>query len=73
VNWNTGGLLVAGGNYLSEIRYTPINVFWYVDGILRATLTPVAGINFAVVPAALYVGGQIVPTGVMLDAVFLNP
>ena len=53
------GLITPGQTYLIEIEYTPTKCTWSLDGVLKDTITPGAGIDFgANIPDTFYAGTQ---------------
>jgi hypothetical protein len=71
-NWATAGAILAGGNYLLEIKYMGNTMYLYVDNVLRITIaSPIA---FTTIPVFCYPAtANIVVAGQHEDAVFLNP
>ena len=67
--WDTTGLS-AGTKYLVEIEYNATVCTLKIDGVLKATATPLGGINYgANIPDTFYAGST--PAGVAQgDAVF---
>jgi hypothetical protein len=71
-NWATAGAILAGGNYLLEVRYDLNNMYLYVDNVLRITVT--SPIAFTTVPVFCYPAtANTVVAGQHEDAVFLAP
>jgi hypothetical protein len=67
-NWATGGaFFVPGVTHIFMIIYGPGNMWLYVDGVLRATIT--AATNFGVVAANAYYGSNNVGA-TQVDAVY---
>lgn len=70
--WNTAGAIVAGTTYAVEIEYNASQITLKVDGVLRITATPGAGINFVTIPTTMYWGHNNVNVG-QADATFAAP
>ncbi len=71
--WDATGLIVAGTAYLIEIEYNATQCTLTVDGTLRITVTPGAGVNFvAGIPDTAYWGSSNVGVN-QVDAVFSAP
>lgn len=72
--WNTGGgVILTGNTYRMMLLYTGTDVFLYVDGILRVTVTPAGGFDFlADVPTTMWWGAEPTPS-LLGDATFAKP
>ena len=72
-NWNSTGLIDAGTIYLIEVEYNATQATFSVDGVVRSTSTPGAGIDFgANIPDTAYWGNNN-SGGAIGDAVFSSP
>lgn len=71
--WNCTGLIVAGTTYAMEARYAGGKAILRVNGVMRITLSPGAGINFgANIPNTMYWGASLGGARQM-DATFDKP
>jgi len=71
-NWATAGAILAGGNYLLEVRYDLNNMYLYVNSVLRITVT--SPIAFTTIPVFCYPAtANALVAGQHEDAVFLAP
>jgi len=73
-DWATGGgAIVAGTTYTVRVFYTGVSIYLYVDGVLRITVSPAAGIDFTGdIPQGMFWGSNATPAQ-HVDATFARP
>jgi len=73
-DWATGGgAIVAGTTYAVRVFYTGVSIYLYVDGVLRITVSPAAGIDFTGdIPQGMFWGSNATPAQ-HVDATFARP